>query len=75
LLFLFFFALRFRVLEPPRPPFFDLDEDVLLLRDPGGEDVRVAMLTTLGLGHTSHMDHTERVGSLELGLDPVRPAA
>ena len=65
-----FFVLRLRVLEPPRLAFFDLDEDVLLLRDPGGEDVRVAMLTTLGLGHTSHMDHRERVGSLPLPLDP-----
>jgi hypothetical protein len=32
-------ALRARLLEA-RPPF---EEDVLLLRDPGGEDVRVAM--------------------------------
>ncbi|HEY0889408.1 MAG TPA: hypothetical protein VGE38_07345, partial [Nocardioides sp.] len=31
-------ALRDRAPEPPR-----LDEDVLVLRDPGGEDVRVAM--------------------------------
>ena len=42
-------VLRDRVLE--------LDLDVLLLRDPGGEDVRVAMLSTLGVGHTSPMDH------------------
>jgi hypothetical protein len=61
LLFLFFFVLRLRVLEPPRPCFLDLVEDVLLLRDPGGEDVRVAMLTTLGCGHTSHTHPTERV--------------
>jgi hypothetical protein len=46
-------VLRDRVLEPPRPvvlrdrlepDLLELDEDVLLLRDPGGEDVRVAML-------------------------------
>ncbi len=30
--------------------------DVLVLRDPGGEDVRVAMVTTLGDHHTSHRD-------------------
>jgi len=37
-------VLRDRVLEPARP---DLpDEDVLLLRDPDGEDVRVAMPPT-----------------------------
>jgi hypothetical protein len=59
-LLFFFFVLRVRLLEPPRP-LFDLDEDVLLLRDPGGEDVRVAMVTTLGRCHTSHTHHTERV--------------
>ncbi|GEP37154.1 hypothetical protein NPS01_08170 [Nocardioides psychrotolerans] len=32
-----------RVLEPLRPLLLDLEEDVLLLRDPGGEDVRVAI--------------------------------
>ncbi|WP_235959238.1 hypothetical protein [Nocardioides acrostichi] len=31
-------------------------EDVLVLRDPGGEDVRVAMVATLGDRHTRHMD-------------------
>jgi hypothetical protein len=36
-------VLRDRVLEVPRLAVFDPDEDVLLLRDPGGEDVRVAM--------------------------------
>jgi hypothetical protein len=36
-------VLRDRVLEPLRPVVRDPDEDVLLLRDPGGEDVRVAM--------------------------------
>ena len=35
--------------------------DVLLLREPGGEDVRVAMLRTLGDRHTRHRDHTVRV--------------
>jgi hypothetical protein len=40
-------VLRDRVLDaPPRPVLPDLDEDVLLLRDPGGEDVRVAMPPT-----------------------------
>jgi hypothetical protein len=55
-------VLRDRVLEPLRPEprelLPDLDEDVLLLRDPGGEDVRVAMVTTLGGRHTSPRDHT-----------------
>jgi hypothetical protein len=64
-------VLRDRVLEPPRPDelldrlepdLLDRDEDVLLLRDPGGEDVRVAMVTNLGQSHTSHRDHTMRVG-------------
>ena len=48
-----FRALRDRVLEPPLlgafvrdDPDEDLDVDVLLLRDPGGEDVRVAMPPT-----------------------------
>src|SRR5688572_6077895 len=47
-------VLRDRVLEP-------LVLDVLELRDPGGEDVRVAMLGTLRPSHTSHTDHTVRV--------------
>ena len=52
-------VLRDRVLEP----FFDRAAalpvlDVLELRDPGGEDVRVAMVGTLRPRHTSHMDHT-----------------
>ena len=38
-----FRALRDRVLEPLRPLLLALDEDVLLLRDPAGEDVRVAI--------------------------------
>jgi hypothetical protein len=58
-------VLRDRVLEPPRfavpdrlePALLLLDEDVLLLRDPGGEDVRVAMVINLGHRHTSHRDH------------------
>jgi hypothetical protein len=37
-------VLRDRELEPPRELPEDRDEDVLLLRDPGGEDVRVAMV-------------------------------
>ncbi|GAA2113295.1 hypothetical protein GCM10009843_00810 [Nocardioides bigeumensis] len=43
--------LRDRVLERPRV-------DVLLLRDPGGEDVRVAMLTTLRESHEQHRSHS-----------------
>lgn len=31
--------------------------DVLLLRDPGGEDVRVAMVTTLRSRHSRHTHH------------------
>ena len=38
--------LRDRVLEVPRPALLDAVEDVLLLREPGGEDVRVAMTPT-----------------------------
>jgi len=37
-------GLRFVLLERLVPLRLALDEDVLLLRDPGGEDVRVAML-------------------------------
>ena len=36
--------------------------DVLLLRDPGGEDVRVAMLMTLGDRHTSITLHRACLG-------------
>ncbi len=36
--------------------------DVLVLRDPGGEDVRVAMPPNLGDHHTRHRDHRMRVG-------------
>jgi len=52
-------VLRDREPEPPRDLPDDRDEDVLLLRDPGGEDVRVAMVRRLGHGHTSHTDHTD----------------
>jgi hypothetical protein len=44
---------RRRELEPPLP-------DVLLLRDTGGEDVRVAMLRNLRDSPTCHMCHTPR---------------
>lgn len=37
-------GLRFALLDRLVPLRLALDEDVLLLRDPGGEDVRVAML-------------------------------
>ena len=49
-------VLRDRVLEPAL-------EGVLLLREPGGEDVRVAMSRTLGDRHTSHRDHRLRVAA------------
>ena len=51
------------------PDLLDREEDVLLLRDPGGEDVRVAMVMNLGQSHTSHRDHTMRVAR----GDPSRP--
>ncbi len=54
-------VLRDRVLEPLRPVLrvvlVLLDVDVLLLRDPGGEDVRVAMVTTLRSRHSRHTHH------------------
>src|SRR3546814_6934740 len=44
-------VLRGRVLEDAPEPFLEeLLLDVLLLREPGGEDVRVAMLRTLEIG-------------------------
>src|SRR5215207_6096304 len=55
-----FAVLRVRVLEPPRPdrPLLDRPEaDVLVLRDPGGEDVRVAMAPNVGHRHSRHMHH------------------
>ena len=55
-------VLRDRVLELLRPELLDPVEDVLLLRDPGGEDVRVAMVINVIQSHTSHRDHSERVG-------------
>ncbi|GAA1112658.1 hypothetical protein GCM10009668_37980 [Nocardioides dubius] len=54
-------VLRDRVLEPDPEAFA---RDVLLLRDPGGEDVRVAMLATLGESHHSLRDHTSACRSL-----------
>ena len=63
-------VLRDRVLELPRfvvppdlvvPDLLDVGEVVLLLREPGGEDVRVAMVINVGHSHTSHRDHSERV--------------
>jgi hypothetical protein len=33
------------------------DEDVVRLRDPGGEDVRVAMVNNLPTDHTRHRHH------------------
>jgi hypothetical protein len=50
-------VLRDRVLDALPRPVLLVDEDVLLLRDPGGEDVRVAMVINLGHSHTSHRDH------------------
>ena len=41
-------VLRDRVLVPPPEPLRAPVVDVLVLRDPGGEDVRVAMVATLG---------------------------
>ena len=41
-------VLRDRVLEPFVPPREAAERDVLELRDPGGEDVRVAMLRPYG---------------------------
>jgi len=59
-------VLRDRALELLRPVLFVPVVDVLLLRDPGGEDVRVAMVINVIDGHTCHREHTERVarGSL-----------
>ncbi|GAA1808434.1 hypothetical protein GCM10009795_062100 [Nocardioides hankookensis] len=54
-------VLRDRVLEPLVPGLRVVLVvrvlDVLLLRDPGGEDVRVAIVPTLRTGHTSHTHH------------------
>ena len=59
-----FRVLRDPVPEPPLDPDDRLEEplfvdlDVLVLRDPGGEDVRVAMVATLGLRHTRPRHHS-----------------
>ncbi|GAA4723433.1 hypothetical protein GCM10023350_02130 [Nocardioides endophyticus] len=55
-------VLRVAVLVPvffagPRDVLVVRLEDVLLLRDPGGEDVRVAIVPTLRRSHSSHTDH------------------
>jgi len=39
----------------------DFASGAALFRDPGGEDVRVAMTLNLGDRHTSLMDHSGRV--------------
>ena len=62
--------LRALLRERERGRFFDVlrervegRADVLaLLREPGGEDVRVAMVTNLGHRHSSHTDHTPHAG-------------
>ena len=51
-------------------PFDDREddrEDAALLREPGGEDVRVAMVRNLGHCHSSHTDHTPH-SLLHVGL-------
>src|SRR5690348_2374593 len=53
-------VLRDRVLEPLRPVLRAPVVDVLLLRDPGGEDVRVAMVINVIDRHTCHRDHRMR---------------
>ncbi|GAA4099933.1 hypothetical protein GCM10023066_45340 [Nocardioides kongjuensis] len=45
------------------------EEELVLLRDAGGEDVRVAMTPNLGDGPTSHRDHRA------VCLDRARPGA
>ncbi len=55
-------VLRDRVLEDEAPPPREVlrevvEPDVLELRDPAGEDVRVAMVGTLRVSHIRHMDH------------------
>ena len=47
----------------------------LLLREPGGEDVRVAMVTNLGHRHSSHTDHTPHavaVSARQVGATAAR---
>ena len=58
--------LRALLRERERGRFFDVLRErvegravvLALLREPGGEDVRVAMVTNLGHRHSSHTDHT-----------------
>jgi hypothetical protein len=51
-------VLRLVLVDRGEPVLRDREvEDVLLLRDPGGEDVRVAMVPTLRSRHTSHTHH------------------
>ena len=47
------------------------DLDVLLLREPGGEDVRVAMTPNVCHRHSSHTDHTA-VSALDRTADPAQ---
>jgi hypothetical protein len=61
-----FVVLRERELEPDLLRELDEPLDVLLLREPGGEDVRVAMVRNLGHRHTSHTDHTPLTGLVSL---------
>ena len=53
----FFFVLRDRELADFFFALVPREEVVVLLRDAVGEDVRVAMLMTLLIRHTSHMHH------------------
>jgi hypothetical protein len=54
-------VLRDRVVEDLAALLAEGLRDVLELREPGGEDVRVAMVINLSHSHTSHRDHTMRV--------------
>ena len=74
----------FRVLRDPVPelplapddrleePLF-VDLDVLVLRDPGGEDVRVAMVATLGLRHTRPRHRSGACRPVTFCSSPRRP--
>ncbi|CAA9390286.1 MAG: hypothetical protein AVDCRST_MAG06-1528 [uncultured Nocardioides sp.] len=53
-------VLAFRAVDPDRDIAVDPLLDVLELRDPGGEDVRVAMVATLRPSHTSPRDHSRQ---------------
>ena len=44
-------------------------DGVLLLREPGGEDVRVAMVTNVGDSHSCHTDHRGACCSQGFGAD------